>query len=110
IGYILFYNLSFYIENPLEILAVWEGGMAFHGGLAGVLVAIWLFGRRHGLPFFSLLDPVAAAVPVGIFLGRIANFVNGELFGAPSDVPWAMVFPGGGPEPRHPSQLYEAGL
>jgi phosphatidylglycerol:prolipoprotein diacylglycerol transferase len=110
VGYVLFYNLGYYLENPLEILYVWTGGMSFHGGLAGVMLAVFLFGRRHGLPFFSLLDPLAATVPIGLLLGRLANFINGELFGAPSDVPWAMVFPGGGPEPRHPSQLYEAGL
>ncbi len=111
LGYVLFYKPVFYFNNPLEIPAVWHGGMSFHGGLLGVITAIVLFARARGRDFFAIADVVCCAVPMGLFFGRIANFVNGELFGrvAP-DVPWAMVFPGGGPVPRHPSQLYEAGL
>ena len=110
LGYILFYNPGFYLENPLQALVLWKGGMAFHGGLIGVLVAIGLFARSRGVRYFELADIVGAATPIGLFLGRIANFINGELYGRTTDVPWAMVFPQGGPEPRHPSQLYEAGL
>ncbi|WP_022728216.1 prolipoprotein diacylglyceryl transferase [Fodinicurvata sediminis] len=110
LGYVLFYQPGYYVHHPQEILYLWQGGMAFHGGLIGVIVAIILFERKRGVAFMSLTDIVACAAPIGLFLGRIANFINGELFGRPSDVPWAMVFPGGGPEPRHPSQLYQAGL
>ncbi len=110
LGYVLFYKPSYYLSQPLDILMVWQGGMSFHGGLLGVFVAMILFARRRGLSFFDLADPVACAAPIGLFFGRIANFINGELWGRVSDVPWAMVFPGGGPNPRHPSQLYEAGL
>ena len=111
IGYILFYDLAQYIEHPLRVFAVWQGGMAFHGGLLGMIIAMALFARRHHLRFFHLTDPVAAATPIGLFLGRLANFINGELYGRPTDVPWAMVFPHDDEHlPRHPSQLYEAGL
>lgn len=110
IGYVLFYNLAYYIENPLQALTVWHGGMAFHGGFLGSILAMYLFCRRRGLSFVSMLDIAAAVVPIGLFFGRLANFINGELWGRPTDVPWAFVFPHGGPEPRHPSQLYEAGL
>jgi phosphatidylglycerol---prolipoprotein diacylglyceryl transferase len=110
LGFVLFYRPGHYLANPLEIFALWQGGMAFHGGLLGVLVAIVVFARRRGLPVLSFGDMVCAAAPIGLFLGRIANFINGELYGRVSDVPWAMVFPRGGPEPRHPSQLYEATL
>jgi len=111
LGYILFYDLAQYLANPLQIFAVWHGGMSFHGGLAGMILAMILFARRHGLRFFHLADPVAAATPIGLFLGRLANFVNGELYGRPTDLPWAMVFPRDESKlPRHPSQLYEAGL
>lgn len=110
LGYVLFYRPDHYLFNPLEILKVWQGGMSFHGGMLGVIVAIIWFSRRHKLPMLSVGDTVAVAVPIGLFFGRIANFVNGELFGRVSDAPWAMVFPGGGLFPRHPSQLYEAGL
>ena len=110
IGYVLFYNLPHYLEAPSAILAVWHGGMSFHGGFLGVIVAAWLYGRRHGIALDRLLDLCAIGVPIGLGLGRLANFINGELFGRPSDVPWAMVFPGGGDLPRHPSQLYEAFL
>lgn len=110
IGYILFYDFARYIANPLDMLAIWEGGMSFHGGLLGVILAMILFARRRGIPTWSLFDVVAAGVPVGLGLVRVANFINSELWGRPADVPWAFVFPNGGPEPRHPSQLYEAGL
>jgi phosphatidylglycerol---prolipoprotein diacylglyceryl transferase len=110
LGYVIFYNASFYIAHPAEVLAVWKGGMSFHGGLAGSALAIYLLAKRKNLPLLSLTDVCAAAVPIGLLLGRIANFIKPELWGRPSDVPWAMVFPGGGPSPRHPSQLYEAAL
>jgi phosphatidylglycerol:prolipoprotein diacylglycerol transferase len=110
IGYILFYNFAFFLEHPLQMFAVWEGGMSFHGGLIGVVTAIWLFSRVRRLPFLTVGDLVCAVVPIGLFFGRLANFVNGELWGRPTDVPWAMVFPRGGDIPRHPSQLYEATL
>ena len=110
IAYVLFYNFSFYVEHPAEILTVWRGGMSFHGGLVGCMLAMALLARSRHLPVLALFDTVAAVVPIGLFLGRLANFVNGELWGRVSDVPWAMVFPNGGPQPRHPSQLYEAGL
>jgi phosphatidylglycerol:prolipoprotein diacylglycerol transferase len=109
-GYVLFYNLAFFLENPLEIPAVWKGGMSFHGGLAGATLGAWLFARREKIPFLSVGDLCSAVAPIGLFLVRIANFIKPELWGRPSDVAWAMVFPGAGPEPRHPSQLYEAGL
>ncbi len=108
IGFVLFYQPQHFLSHPDEIPMVWKGGMSFHGGLIGVIVAMLLFARRRQLPFFQLADIVACATPIGLFLGRLANFVNGELFGRPTTVPWAMVFPNGGPEPRHPSQVYEA--
>ena len=110
LGYVVFYNASFYFAHPAEIFAVWKGGMSFHGGLAGTALAIYWLAKRKHLPVLSLTDICAAAVPIGLFLGRIANFIKPELWGRPSDVSWAMVFPGGGPLPRHPSQLYEAAL
>ncbi len=110
LGYVLFYKPGFYLANPQEILFIWQGGMSFHGGLLGMIAAEVMFARRRGLPVLALADIVAAAAPIGLFLGRIANFINGELFGRPSEVPWAMVFPRGGPQPRHPSQLYEAAI
>lgn len=111
IGYVFFYNLPYFVEHPLEAFMIWKGGMSFHGGLIGVLTAIGVFARRVGAPYAAVGDIVAAATPIGLFFGRIANFVNGELFGRPApDVPWAMVFPRGGPQPRHPSQFYEAAL
>ncbi len=111
-GYVLFYKPLFYLHNPEQILALWRGGMSFHGGALGVIVAIVLFTRRHKLSLLAVGDTVCTVVPIGLFFGRLANFVNGELFGrpAPLDLPWAMIFPNGGPIPRHPSQLYEAGL
>jgi phosphatidylglycerol:prolipoprotein diacylglycerol transferase len=110
LGYVLFYNASYYAANPMEALAVWQGGMSFHGGLIGVSIAMWAFARARGLPLLSLTDAVSAAVPIGLLFGRIANFINAELYGRPTDLPWGVVFPGAGPEPRHPSQLYEAAL
>ncbi|MBV9569101.1 MAG: prolipoprotein diacylglyceryl transferase [Hyphomicrobiales bacterium] len=110
IAYVLFYNFSFYLERPWEIFTVWRGGMSFHGGLIGCMLAMALLARSRRLPVLAFFDTVAAVVPIGLFLGRLANFVNGELWGRVSDVPWAMVFPNGGASPRHPSQLYEAGL
>jgi phosphatidylglycerol---prolipoprotein diacylglyceryl transferase len=109
-GYVLFYNFQHFAAHPLEIVQLWNGGMSFHGGFTGCVVAVVLFARKRGIPILSLGDLTCAVGPIGLFLGRIANFINGELWGRPSDVPWAMVFPGGGPLPRHPSQLYEAGL
>lgn len=111
LGYALFYDFERYAAAPLEIFKVWDGGMSFHGGMIGVVLAILVFCRQYNLPLFSLIDVVAASVPFGLFFGRIANFINGELWGAPTTVPWAMVFPDA-PDalPRHPSQLYEAAL
>src|SRR6185312_15849066 len=108
IGYVLFYNPVYYFDHPDEALFLWHGGMSFHGGAIGVTVAILLFTRRRKIPLFAFSDIITAAVPIGLFFGRIANFINGELWGRATDVPWAMVFPNGGPVPRHPSQLYEA--
>ena len=110
IGYILFYDFANVVADPLRALQIWNGGMSFHGGLAGTTLAMILFARRSGIAVWSLFDIVAAVVPIGLFFGRIANFVNGELWGRLSDAPWAVVFPNGGPFARHPSQLYEAGL
>ncbi len=108
LGYAVIYNPGFYLANPLEVFMVWHGGMSFHGGLAGAFIAAVIVIIRKKLPFRSMADLVIPAAPVGIFLGRLGNFINGELFGKPADVPWAMVFPQGGAVPRHPSQLYEA--
>jgi phosphatidylglycerol---prolipoprotein diacylglyceryl transferase len=108
LGYVLFYKPGFYFSQPLSILTVWEGGMSFHGGFLGVVVAITAFAIRNKVPIFMLSDLVAMVVPIGLFFGRIANFINGELWGRSTDVAWAMVFPRGGPLPRHPSQLYQA--
>jgi phosphatidylglycerol:prolipoprotein diacylglycerol transferase len=110
IGYVLFYNFSQFAAHPLEILEVWKGGMSFHGGFLGCVVTVVLFAHLRGISILSLGDLTCAAGPIGLFLGRLANFVNGELWGRPTDVPWAMVFPHAGPLPRHPSQLYEAAL
>jgi phosphatidylglycerol:prolipoprotein diacylglycerol transferase len=109
-GYVLFYNLPLFATHPQEVFEVWNGGMSFHGGFIGCVVAVVAFARRRGVSILSLGDITCAVGPIGIFLGRLANFINGELWGRPADVPWAMVFPSGGPIPRHPSQLYEAGL
>lgn len=110
LGYVLFYNLPYYLANPADILAVWKGGMSFHGGAIGVMLAFALYCRRNALSFLRVGDVVAFSVPFGLFFGRIANFINGELYGRITTHPWGMVFPMGGPEPRHPSQLYEAVL
>jgi phosphatidylglycerol:prolipoprotein diacylglycerol transferase len=110
LGYVLFYNPTYYAANPLEALTIWHGGMSFHGGLIGCILALWALARRYKANLLSLFDLAAAVTPIGLFFGRLANFVNGELWGRVTDVPWAMVFPFAGPEPRHPSQLYQAGL
>ncbi len=111
LGYVLFYKPAYYAANPIEIVMTWEGGMAFHGGLLGVIAVILLFAKRKNIDKWYLADNVGCAVPIGLFLGRVANFINGELYGRTApDVPWAMAFPDGGPIPRHPSQLYEAFL
>ena len=118
LGSVLFYEPGYYLQHPLEILQVWKGGMAFHGALLGTGVAIWLFARHKGVSMWSTMDVCAAAVPIGLFFGRMANFINGELFGRPTTMPWGMVFPqvpyvypqfaANEPTPRHPSQIYEA--
>jgi phosphatidylglycerol:prolipoprotein diacylglycerol transferase len=110
LGYVLFYRPGYYVTAPWEALAVWHGGMSFHGGALGVIVATFLFARRNGIDWVGFADRIVCVVPIGLFFGRLANFINGELWGRVTDVPWAMVFPTGGPEPRHPSQLYQAGL
>ncbi|MCL4169461.1 UNVERIFIED_CONTAM: hypothetical protein GTU68_037033, partial [Idotea baltica] len=110
LGFVLFYNFDYYMSNPLQILKTWEGGMAFHGGLLGVVIGGLIFCRITPAPVLSTADSIAAGVPFGLLFGRIANFINGELWGKPGDVPWAMQFPTIDPVPRHPSQLYEAGL
>jgi phosphatidylglycerol:prolipoprotein diacylglycerol transferase len=107
LGYVLLYNLNDYLADPLKILRVWEGGMAFHGGLVGTILAGWWWCRKKGIRFADMADVTAVGVPIGLAFGRFGNFINGELWGKVTDVPWAMVFPLGGPEPRHPSQLYE---
>jgi phosphatidylglycerol:prolipoprotein diacylglycerol transferase len=109
-GYVLFYNPRQFLAHPLEIVQVWNGGMSFHGGFLGCVVAVVWFAKSRGVPMLSLGDLTCAVAPTGLLLGRLANFVNGELWGRVTDVPWAMIFPRGGPFPRHPSQLYEAGL
>ncbi len=109
LGYVLFYRPGFFLENPGDILKMWDGGMSFHGGLLGVVFAMWLYAKKEKLSFVRLCDYVACTVPVGFFLGRLANFVNGELWGRATDVSWAIIFPSSGTmDPRHPSQLYEA--
>jgi phosphatidylglycerol:prolipoprotein diacylglycerol transferase len=110
LGYVLFYDLRMYLRNPLEILFVWHGGMSFHGGLIGVLIAGLLFCRKNKKSFWRVADLFVVTAPLGLGLGRIGNFINGELYGRVSHVPWAMIFPKGGPLPRHPSQLYESAL
>ena len=110
LGYVLFYNPAHYAANPLEALELWNGGMSFHGGFLGCVAAVMLFGWKRKISILSLGDLTCAAAPIGLFLGRLANFINGELWGRTTDVAWAMVFPHGGPLPRHPSQLYEAVL
>ncbi len=108
LGYVVFYQPAYFASHPAEILLIWQGGMSFHGGLLGIVATLILYARRHDLHLLKLSDAIACAAPIGLFFGRIANFINGELFGRITNVPWAMVFPAGGPNPRHPSQLYEA--
>ena len=108
LGYVFFYQPIYYLKHPLEILATWQGGMSFHGGCIGVIVAGLLFCRIHKLDFWKGADLYVVTIPIGLGLGRIGNFINAELFGRVTEVPWGMIFPGGGPLPRHPSQLYEA--
>lgn len=110
LGYVLFYKPLDYLADPISIFKIWEGGMSFHGGLLGVMLAIWYFTKTRKISIFRFSDYVACTVPIGLFFGRVANFINGELWGAPSDLPWAMKFPSGGDVGRHPSQLYEAAL
>lgn len=108
IGMVLFYQLDYYMAHPAKIIAVWEGGMSFHGGFLGVVIAGILFTRKRGIHPLRFGDLLGCVAPIGLFFGRVANFINGELWGRTADVPWAVVFPTGGPDPRHPSQLYEA--
>ena len=119
LGFVLFYEPAYYLSNPGQILQVWQGGMSFHGGFAGVIVATWAWSRSHGVPVLRLADAMAVVAPIGIFFGRVANFINAELWGRPTDMPWGVVFPGDAAQScpgivgacaRHPSQLYEAGL
>jgi phosphatidylglycerol:prolipoprotein diacylglycerol transferase len=110
LGYVLFYKFSFYLAHPQEILMVWQGGMSFHGGLLGMITAMALFARKYKIPFLAITDLLAVAAPIGLCLGRLANFINGELYGRITDSAIGMVFPDGGPLPRYPSQLIEAGL
>ena len=110
LGYVLFYNPGYFFYNPLEILMIWRGGMSFHGGLLGVSAVGLIISYRKNIPLWQLTDLLAAAAPIGLFFGRITNFINGELYGRVSNAPWAVIFPNGGPLPRHPSQLYEAAL
>ena len=108
LGYVLFYNADLYFSEPLEIFKVWHGGMSFHGGMLGVIGAAWIFAQRRNISFWAFTDILACVTPIGLGLGRLANFVNGELYGRVTDMPWGVVFPRGGALPRHPSQLYEA--
>jgi phosphatidylglycerol:prolipoprotein diacylglycerol transferase len=110
IGYVLFYNPAYFAAHPSQIFVIWHGGMSFHGGFLGTIIALLLFARSRGIPMLSMLDVAAIVTPIGLFLGRIANFINSELWGRVTDVPWAFVFPNGGPLPRHASQLYEGTL
>lgn len=108
LGQVLLWDPGYYFANPIEIFKIWQGGMAFHGGLIGVILAMLIYTRKVGLPFFALADLAAAATPIGLFLGRLANYINGELVGRVTDVPWAIIFPQVDDLPRHPSQIYEA--
>ena len=110
VGYVLFYQFGYYMKEPLEVFAVWRGGMSFHGGLIGVVVAIVFFARIRRIQLLTVADAIAPAFPFGLMLGRLSNFINGELYGRTTEVPWAMIFPRGGDALRHPSQLYEAAL
>lgn len=108
LGYCLFYHMDYFTDRPAEIFQIWHGGMSFHGGMLGVIAATYIFTRIKGVSFFGFSDILASAVPIGLGFGRVANFINGELIGRPTDLPWGIVFPHGGDLPRHPSQLYEA--
>ncbi|MDQ5848240.1 MAG: prolipoprotein diacylglyceryl transferase [Pseudomonadota bacterium] len=110
LGYVLFYKPGYYFSHPLEIFAIWQGGMSFHGGLLGVMLAMWFAARRHNVDYLRLMDFVAPLTPLGIAAGRLGNFINGELWGRTTDLPWGMVFRGAGDAPRHPSQLYQFAL
>ena len=110
LGYVLFYNLPYYLGHPAEILATWQGGMSFHGGMLGLILGAVIFCRKKGLDFWRVADFYTVTIPIGLGLGRIGNFINGELYGRVTNVPWGMIFPGGGAQPRHPSQLYESFL
>ena len=110
LGYVLFYNFAYYLAHPVEVFFIWSGGMSFHGGLLGVISAMWLYGRRTKRTFFRVADFVALLTPLGLGAGRLGNFINHELWGRVTDLPWGMVFPNAGPLPRHPSQLYEFAL
>jgi phosphatidylglycerol:prolipoprotein diacylglycerol transferase len=110
VGYVLFYKPAYFLANPAEIAMLWQGGMSFHGGMLGVFLAIWIYTRRQGVRFFVATDVIGMCIPFGLCFGRIANFINGELYGRTTDVPWGVIFPGTDGTPRHPSQLYEAGL
>lgn len=110
LGYILFYNLPVYLDQPWKVLAVWQGGMSFHGGALGCALALFLYARALGRHWLAVADFLVPVVPVALFFGRLGNFANGELWGAPTDLPWGVVFPDAGPEPRHPTQIYEASL
>ncbi|MBT7952185.1 MAG: prolipoprotein diacylglyceryl transferase [Gammaproteobacteria bacterium] len=108
LGSVVFYNLPYYVANPLDVLKVWQGGMSFHGGLLGVMTAVWIYSRKIQQSFFDTTDFLIPVVPIGLFFGRIANFINAELWGAPTNLPWGVIFPNAGGVARHPSQLYEA--
>jgi len=110
LGYVIFYQIDHYMAQPLDIFKIWKGGMSFHGGMLGVLVAMLAYAKAHKINVFKLSDIVCAAAPIGLFFGRIANFINGELYGTPTDRPWGVIFDHAGMQPRHPSQLYEAAL
>jgi phosphatidylglycerol:prolipoprotein diacylglycerol transferase len=110
LGYVLIYQFDFFMQHPVHIFKLWEGGMSFHGGMVGFIVTFYFFARKNNVAFLGLMDRVACVVPIGLFFGRIANFINGELYGRVTDVSWGMVFPHGGDLPRHPSQLYQAGM
>ena len=110
LGYVIFYNINYYIDNPFDIVKIWEGGMSFHGGLVGIVFGTYLFSKKKGISTFILLDIIACVSPIGIFLGRVANFINGELIGKVTNVTWSVIFPTVDMLPRHPSQLYEAAL
>ncbi len=110
LGYVLFYKIGYFVYHPVEVVYVWQGGMSFHGGMLGVMLAMLLFSCQRKIPMLALGDILASVAPIGLFFGRLANFINGELYGRPSDMPWAMLFPRDPETPRHPSQLYEAAL